>query len=136
MLSTPKIFLLTLLLHFFADFNLQIQGTLHDLKSKAWWGKACHDTIWGSFDAQFKKYGHDYIAGLVCHSLFWSLVTFAPILWLASDLFSVLCVVLNSAFHYYVDDLKVNRYRINLWQGQLLHLLQISATVAAWHWIG
>lgn len=134
MLSTAKIFLLTLLLHHVADYTLQ--GCLANLKSKAWWGKACHETIWGSFDAQFKKYGHDYIAGLACHSLYWSLVTFAPILWLASDVFAVLCVVLNSAFHYYVDDLKANRFRINLWQDQLLHLLQISATVAAWHWLG
>lgn len=134
MLSTTKIFLLTLLLHFIADFNLQ--GCLANLKSKSWWGKACHEPVWGSFEAQFRKYGHDYIAGLVCHSLFWSIVTFAPILWLSSDLFAVTCVVLNSAFHYYVDDLKANRYRINLCQDQLLHLLQISATVAAWNWLG
>ena len=68
MLSTAKIFLLMLLLHHFADYTLQ--GCLANLKSKSWWGNACHEAIWGSFESQFKKYGHDYIAGLVCHSLY------------------------------------------------------------------
>ena len=129
-----KLFLLTLILHLFADYTLQ--GCLANLKCKAWWGKICHDPVWGSFDAQFKKYKYDYVAGLACHAMYWTLITFAPVIWFSSDLFAASCVVLNTAFHYAVDDFKANRYRINLWQDQLLHLAQIVATLAAFHWLG
>jgi hypothetical protein len=35
----------------------------------------------------------------------------------------------NVLMHGIVDDLKANRMKINLWQDQLLHMLQIIITV-------
>jgi len=132
---TPvKLFLLTLLLHFISDFTLQ--GLLGNLKWKDWWMRECNrmekeQTLeWGSAKATFRKYRFDYICGMICHCLYWTLFTFAPIIWgMNNSWLIVALVVTNAAFHYVVDDLKANRWRLNLCQDQLLHLVQITATI-------
>lgn len=89
--------------------------------------------VWGTAAEQFRKYRHDYLAGLAVHSFVWTVVTFAPILWLASWWAALLIVVPNMAFHWVVDDFKANRYRLTLWQDQLLHLAQIGITLGVWY---
>lgn len=132
-LSTPgKLFALVLALHHLADYNLQ--GALCHLKQESFWRKACRECEWCSETVAFRKYGRDYRAGLACHALYWTLVTYAPLIFhpLTPSAFAWGLIIANSAFHYWVDDLKANRWRINLVQDQLLHLAQICVTFAVW----
>lgn len=110
------ILVLMLLGHLVADYTLQ--GWLADGKQKSWWKKAFGGEI-------PDKYKHDYIAALVCHSLYWSIFVCAP--FYASTWFFY-AILVNTAIHAIVDDLKANRMKINLIQDQLLHLVQILAT--------
>ena len=136
-LSDPiKFCLLIAFLHVFADFNLQIGGRLNEFKCKMWWMRLFRDQHDMPFGAACRKYGRDYIVGLVLHSFAWSFVTFLP-LYARSSCSGVEALVIvgaNAAFHVVVDHLKANLMRITLVTDQLLHLVQIAVTVAAyWH---
>ena len=113
------ILVLMLLGHLVADYTLQ--GWLADGKQKSWWRKI----FGGHENAVPDKYRFDYIAALVCHALYWSIFICAP--FFASSWFLV-AVVLNTVVHAIVDDLKANKFKINLIQDQLLHLGQILLT--------
>ena len=124
MIPFRLIFYLVLGLHFFADFNLQIQGGLNKFKCKEWWRKIAPD----------KKYRNDYKCAMLIHSLFWAIVTFLPLLLLkpitvASDLY-IGAIVVNAPIHYVIDEVKANQRLINLWTDQILHLIQIVITLA------
>ena len=121
-----KTILLTLLLHLIADYTLQ--GCLANLKQRSWWieeGKKRDMTM-----QEIAKYKHDYKCGLLCHSLYWTLVTFFPLIFLSDLSWAVvsLIVLVNTAVHYEVDDMKANHGKLTLWQDQGLHLLQIVLT--------
>ena len=73
------------------------------------------------------KYKHDYIAALVCHSLYWSIFVCSP--FYASNHF-LSAIIANTGVHAIVDDLKANRKMINLVQDQLIHIAQILLTFA------
>lgn len=112
-------YILTIFLHIIADFKLQ--GTLGDMKTKSWWEKVAPD----------KMYRYDYIVGLLVHSFMWSCIIVIPYFiktgfhingWFA------LCIIVNTIIHAIIDDLKANKRKINLWDDQLLHLVQISLT--------
>lgn len=113
--------ILTLMLlgHLVSDYTLQ--GWLADGKQKKWWQKICGGEI-------PNKYKHDYIAALICHSLYWSIFICAP--FCASPWF-LAAVAVNATIHAVVDDLKANRMKLNLIQDQLLHLGQILITFTA-----
>ena len=113
--------ILTLMLlgHLVSDYTLQ--GWLADGKQKRWWEKIFSGKI-------PDKYKHDYIAALICHSLYWSIFICAP--FYASPWFLV-AVVVNTIIHSVVDDLKANRMKLNLIHDQLLHLGQILITFMA-----
>ena len=124
MIPFRLIFYFVLGLHFFADFNLQIQGGLNKFKCKEWWKKHAPD----------KKYRNDYNCAMLIHSLFWAIVTFLPLLLLkpiivASDLY-IGAIVMNAPIHYVIDEVKANLRLINLWTDQILHLIQIVITLA------
>ena len=104
--------------HLVADYTLQ--GWLADGKQKSWWRKNCAEEI-------LDKYRYDYIAALVCHSLYWSI--FVCSVFYNSRLF-LAAIAVNTLVHAVIDDLKANRMRINLIADQLLHLLQILVTFA------
>ena len=114
-----KILLLCFGLHFFADFNLQ--GILAQFKQKEFWKK----------NAPQKLYETDWAISMLCHSAYWALVTFAPViyLWRGRGLGLVLLLFANILIHAAVDDLKANARKINLVDDQLLHFMQIVATV-------
>ncbi len=121
-----QMILLTVLLHLIADYTLQ--GCLANLKQRKWWietGKAN-----GMSMQEITKYKHDYKCGLLCHSLYWTLVTFFPIIFLSDLSWAVISFIalINTAIHYEVDDMKANQGRLTLWQDQGLHLLQIVLT--------
>jgi hypothetical protein len=111
-----KLILLMLLGHLIADYTLQ--GWLSDGKQKKWWDKICGGKV-------LPKYRYDYVAALVCHALYWSIVTFLPLY--GSPLWSFV-VIVNTVIHAVVDDLKANRNAISLCHDQLLHLAQIVTT--------
>jgi hypothetical protein len=102
--------------HLITDYTLQ--GWLADGKQKSWWDKA-----FGGKTPD--KYRYDYIAALVCHSLYWSIAICLP-LW--NSAIFLWAIVGNTIIHAIVDDLKANRMRLNLVQDQLLHLAQIVIT--------
>lgn len=118
--------LLCLVLHFIADFNLQIGARLDDLKQKSVWKKMCRTEC-------YNGYKRDYIAALLIHAFVWSVVTFLPLL--ATDRYHpvklLIGVIINTPIHAWVDDLKCNRLKINLIQDQLIHLFQ----VISWCWV-
>ena len=105
-----KIILLMILGHLVSDYTLQ--GWLAEAKQIAWWRK----------QTDSPKYRHDWIAGLACHSLYWSILTFLPLYNCDTWVYIVLA---NAALHAWIDHAKANLFVINLWQDQLLHLLQI-----------
>lgn len=108
-----------ILAHLVADYTLQ--GWLADGKQKSWWRKACGGEV-------PDKYRNDYKAALLCHSIYWSILVCAP---LCSWDWFFAAVAANSAVHYFVDDLKANKLKINLVQDQLCHLGQILLTLGA-----
>ena len=115
-----------LVLHVIADFHLQ--GCLADLKQKRWW----MDNV---FSKGFNhKYDKDYLAALAMHGLEWSIIVHIPVFWLAwthlpdtSTRYLILLasVLIQAVLHAVIDDLKCNRYKLNLIQDQMLHIGQL-----------
>lgn len=129
-----NIFWLCVALHLVADYCLQ--GILCDMKQKRWW----HDQIAkeirnhpnNTFQWQYKiyrKYKYDYLAGLACHAIMWSIITFLPLLLVCTPYIFTGIVLVNSVIHMVVDHMKANTHHLNLWQDQLIHLVQVAATV-------
>lgn len=113
-------FLLMLFCHVFDDFFLQ--NCLSDLKTRVFWSK------WTQENSSYKN---DYIAALIMHSISWSFMIMLPLAIRYSFnvpiLFGILFIV-NVVIHAYVDNLKANKYKINLIQDQSIHILQIILT--------
>lgn len=107
--------------HIIDDYYLQ--GILASLKQRSWWEK----------NAPEDMYRHDYIMGLIMHSVSWSFMIMLPLLvYFRFDppaAFAVIWVV-NAAVHGVVDDLKANKRKINLIQDQSAHIIQIIITLA------
>lgn len=124
-----QIILMMLLMHLIADYT--IQGCLANLKQRSWWieeGKK-HDMTM----QEIAKYKHDYKCGLLCHSLYWTLITFSPIVFFSMcSMPTILTVVIaNTAIHYWVDDMKANKRTITLCEDQFYHFVQIVTTAVA-----
>lgn len=108
-------------LHIIDDYVLQAP-CLCDLKQKSFWEK----------NAPQKMYKNDYLCALLMHSLSWSFMIMLPIaiaLKFNVDINFFLMFIINAVFHAGIDDLKANKFRINLWQDQLTHIGQIVVTL-------
>ena len=110
-----------LLAHIIDDYYLQ--GWLASAKTKNWWEK----------NAPNKLYSKDYIMALFCHSLSWSIMIFLPILiyslYNQIDLnWFYLAIPINLIIHAVIDDLKANKFKINLIIDQNIHFTQIFIT--------
>ena len=110
-----------LLAHIIDDYYLQ--GWLASEKKKNWWEK----------NAPNKLYSKDYIMALFCHSLSWSIMIFLPILiyslYNQIDLnWFYLAIPINLIIHAVIDDLKANKFKINLIIDQNIHFTQIFIT--------
>lgn len=107
--------------HIIDDYYLQ--GWLASAKTKNWWEK----------NAPNKLYNKDYIMALFCHSLSWSIMVFLPILIYSLynyiDLnWFYLVLPINLIIHAVIDDLKANKFKINLIIDQSIHFIQIFIT--------
>lgn len=107
--------------HIIDDYYLQ--GWLASAKTKNWWEKNAPD----------KLYSKDYIMALFCHSLSWSIMVFLPILiyslYNQIDLnWFYLVLPINLIIHAIIDDLKANKFKINLIIDQSIHFIQIFIT--------
>lgn len=124
-----KIVVLTIVLHFISDFNLQIGAKLHDMKQRAWWKAQL-----AKFDkADTSRYRHDWVCALLIHSFVWSAITFAPILWAMESVVGIaICLLANTAVHAWIDHAKANEYALSLVEDQVLHFIQIAMTLWAW----
>ena len=114
-----------LILMFFAHIvdDYYLQGWLASAKQKKWWKNNAPD----------KLYKFDYIMALFCHTLSWSIMIFLPIL-IYSLINNVnlnwfyLAIPINLIIHAIVDDLKANKFKINLIVDQSIHFIQIIIT--------
>lgn len=114
-----KILLLMILCHIIDDFVFQPQ-VLSQLKQKSWWEE----------HAPQEMYAFDYITALFIHALSWSIMICLPVMFVKvlSDTLLFITIITNTLIHYFVDDLKANKHKINLTRDQLIHLVQILTT--------
>ena len=111
------IFLTMIFLHIVDDYYLQ--GILAQMKQKKFWKEQAPDEL----------YKYDYIWALIMHAFSWTFMIMLPLIFVSpiNPAFYIIFVV-NLAIHAYVDNLKANKHKINLWQDQLIHLAQIILT--------
>lgn len=105
--------------HIVDDFYLQ--GWLASAKQKKFWQE----------NAPEKIYRYDYILALIVHSFSWSFMVMFPILIVSgfeASSYFVAFLLVNIITHAIVDDLKANRRILNLWEDQLIHIMQILMT--------
>jgi hypothetical protein len=124
-MSILFVLILMIFCHIVDDYYLQ--GWLASAKQKQWWKDNAPD----------KLYRFDYIWALLMHSFSWSFMIMLPIA--ISQGFDVnwvfgLMLVINTAVHAFVDNLKANVKVINLWVDQSIHMLQIIYTF--WMFVG
>lgn len=108
--------IIMVLLHIINDFNLQ--GIIAEMKQESWWAD----------DAE--KYKFDYRVALLEHSFSWTCFIMLP--WIVCRQVSLvwfMLFILNVGVHCYVDDLKANKFRINLVGDQIIHFVQIMVTL-------
>ena len=104
-------------LHIADDYYLQ--DILAQMKQKKFWKEQAPD----------KKYKYDYIWALIMHAFSWTFMIMLPLALTAPiGIKFYILFILNLIIHAFVDDLKANKLKINLWQDQLIHLLQIIIT--------
>lgn len=120
-------------LHVFADFHLQ--GILADLKQQGWWKDQMCKFVkkMDCGDGVDWIYDKDYTAALWLHAFEWSFIVCIPLMWFVGmNWVGAVLVLLNTAIHAYIDDLKCNLMEINLVTDQCCHLVQILCTLALW----
>jgi len=113
------IILSMIFLHIVDDYYLQ--GCLASMKQKVWWKKNYPNEL----------YKYDYIWALIMHSFSWTFMIMLPIVISMSFKVGAIFIILffvNIIIHAVTDNAKANKGCINLWQDQLIHMIQIIAT--------
>lgn len=121
MMDKMFILLLMIFCHIVDDYYLQ--GFLASAKQKKFWQE----------NAPEKLYKYDYIWALIMHSFSWAFMVMLPIAYSLSFIINgsfLIAFVVNVAVHAVVDDLKANKGKINLWEDQITHFVQIVLTAA------
>lgn len=110
-------------LHIVDDYYLQ--GILAKMKMKDWWREQTNKPL----------YNYDYLMALFEHAFSWAFVIMSPIIILMihyNDYHLVsnyiILLISNTIIHAIVDDLKANKYCINLIIDQSIHFAQIIIT--------
>ena len=119
MKNSSFILLAMLFMHIIDDYKLQ--GILASMKQKIWWEE----------QKGYKPlYKYDYIPALIEHSFSWTFMIMLPIaIYLKFDIgWWSIAYIINMAIHALVDDLKANRFKINLVIDQTIHIIQIVLT--------
>lgn len=113
-------------LHIVDDFYSQ-PIILSNLKQKSWWKENAPD----------KQYAQDYLAAMIIHAFSWTFMIHIPLvagLWLTNTITKVnwegfvIIFLSNLLVHFYTDNLKANKFKLNLIQDQCIHLFQIIIT--------
>lgn len=118
---------LMFILHFFADFNLQIGAGLDNFKQKRWWDyKLKRVKV-----PDKERYRNDYKCALACHALYWSLIVCLPLVMVGGGAY-VINALIQGAVHYDVDNKKANKMTLNLIEDQVVHAIQIIFIWGAW----
>ena len=118
-MNKPFLLILMVFLHIIDDYNLQ--GWLASAKQREWWKN----------NAPSKLYKYDYILALLTHSFSWSFMIMLPIALHMSfniDYIFIIILFVNVFMHAFIDDLKANKKKINLWTDQIIHVAQIIVT--------
>lgn len=118
-----KILLFMILFHIIDDFVLQ-PISLSNLKQKKWWKKQ---------EGYSDKYKDDYKVALAIHSISWSIMIHIPLVIVfpsLGQLALLISFIVNAVIHYYIDDLKANKLKINLFEDQMVHFWQICTTLS------
>lgn len=113
------IILLMIFCHIVDDYYLQ--GWLASAKQKKYWEENAPD----------KMYRFDYIWALIMHSFSWAFMIMLPVAFTMSFQINVLFIavfIANMIVHAMTDNEKANRFAINLWFDQIVHLSQIAMT--------
>lgn len=117
-----KLFIVLMMMfcHIIDDYKLQ--GILASMKQKKWWEE----------QKEYKNlYKYDYIWALITHSFSWTFMIMLPIALTKGfeiGIVFLIVFVVNMITHAVVDDLKANKFKINLIQDQIVHLIQIIIT--------
>lgn len=118
-----KIILFMILFHIIDDFVLQ-PISLSNLKQKKWWEKQ---------EGYSDKYKDDYKVALAIHSISWSIMIHIPLVIMfpsLGQLALLISFIVNAVIHYFIDDLKANKLKINLFEDQMVHFCQICTTLS------
>lgn len=118
-----KIVLFMILFHIIDDFILQ-PISLSNLKQKKWWKKQ---------EGYSDKYKDDYKVALAIHSISWSIMIHIPLVIMfpsLGQLALLISFIVNAVIHYFIDDLKANKLKINLFEDQMVHFCQICTTLS------
>ena len=113
------ILLSMIFLHIIDDYKLQ--GILASMKQKTWWEE----------QKRYKPlYKYDYIPAFFEHSFSWTFMIMLPIA--AVSNFNIgwwaIAYIVNMVVHAFVDNLKANKFKINLVIDQTIHIVQIVVT--------
>jgi len=113
-------FLVMIFCHIVDDYYFQ--GWLASAKQKKYWKENAPDEM----------YKYDYIWALIMHSFSWSFMIVLPV-WLYELFYAEisshwLIFAFNMLIHLFTDDLKCNKYKINLIIDQSIHIVQIIVT--------
>ena len=107
--------------HLIDDYH--IQGMLANFKQKRYW------------EEMPDLYRNDWKIALFEHSFSWTFVMMLPITvaalggWISVTVVPYLCLfVANLLWHAFIDNLKCNSLKINLWEDQVAHIFQIIIT--------
>lgn len=126
-MSVTIIFFLMLLMHIIDDFVLQPKSLTH-LKQKTWWKYECE-----SKQIKYEPYKNDYIAALVIHGLSWSIMVHLPIIFFMSypisDITLIGTIICSAILHAFIDNIKANKFLINLIEDQTLHIFQLISII-------
>lgn len=112
--------------HIVDDYYLQ--GWLASAKQREWWKK----------NAPNEMYKYDYLVALFFHSFSWAFMMMLPLLIytiLFGGVYYPLLFIGNIMIHFYVDNEKANKKKINLVQDQMFHMIQIFGTWLLWFYI-
>ena len=109
--------------HLIDDYKLQ--GILANMKQRQWWKE----------NANKYMYRNDYKVALIEHAFSWSFMITLPFLiisFIQNNTFLMILLVIsyfmNTIIHAFIDNLKANKYVINLVEDQFAHLIQIICT--------
>ena len=115
-MNNTFVFLLMVFLHIVDDYYFQ--GILAKMKQKSFWQE----------NAPEPMYRYDYLWALIMHAFSWTFMVMLPVMFINHfilDAEFLLYFIFHLMLHAQTDDLKANARKINLWQDQMIHMLQI-----------